>query len=267
MISDASFPSSKPTISDAKLQANRQNALKSTGPRSVEGKARSAMNAIRHGLCAAAIVAPGEDLSDFELIRDQLFIEHDPQTVVETVLVTQLAHSAWRMSRLAGAEAKAIEQNMTRFGKKLDAAGALGHDIGSHNSMLNRLQIYQMRQERAFYRALNELRKVKKEGEGLGDRGQGSGEDDLNERSQITSPQAPVPNHHPEQTNPPGGLQDSQPPHSSPLPGGEGTERTKPDGRTGDWGQGFGGNNSNERSQTTKPQAPSPCPHSPIPFP
>jgi hypothetical protein len=57
--------------SAAKIAANRRNAQKSTGPRSVAGKARSRRNAFRHGLA----VPVTRDLCNAELIRplrDQL---------------------------------------------------------------------------------------------------------------------------------------------------------------------------------------------------
>ena len=51
---------------NAQIKANGKNAKKSTGPRSEEGKARSAKNALKHGLLARDTVLPGEDPADFD---------------------------------------------------------------------------------------------------------------------------------------------------------------------------------------------------------
>ena len=47
--------------SDKKAEANRRNALKSTGPKTPEGKAAVRLNALRHGLRSEEILLPGED--------------------------------------------------------------------------------------------------------------------------------------------------------------------------------------------------------------
>ena len=53
---------------DKQIEANRRNAEKSTGPRSEEGKARSSMNAIKHGLRAEQPVILGENPADYQRV-------------------------------------------------------------------------------------------------------------------------------------------------------------------------------------------------------
>jgi hypothetical protein len=53
--------------------ANRRNALMSTGPRSLAGKARSRMNAVSHGLTAQQTLLPGEDPAKYEGLRRSMF--------------------------------------------------------------------------------------------------------------------------------------------------------------------------------------------------
>lgn len=48
---------------DKQLVANRQNTLKSSGPRSLDGKRRSSQNALRHGLTATQTA----EFSEFRL--------------------------------------------------------------------------------------------------------------------------------------------------------------------------------------------------------
>ena len=56
----------------AKVSANRRNAEKSTGPRTAEGKAAAAQNAVKHGLWARAPVLMHEDPQEFELHRTRM---------------------------------------------------------------------------------------------------------------------------------------------------------------------------------------------------
>jgi hypothetical protein len=62
--------------SEKQIQANRRNALKSTGPKTPEGKAAVRHNALRHGLLSRDVLLPGEDKGALielgERLRDEL---------------------------------------------------------------------------------------------------------------------------------------------------------------------------------------------------
>lgn len=90
----------------ASPEINRQNSLKSTGPRTARGKAIASLNATKHGLLShqPPLVA-GEDLASFEGVMQALVDEHQPQGPTEFLLVQQLAMAHLRLHRLWGAEA------------------------------------------------------------------------------------------------------------------------------------------------------------------
>ena len=56
----------------AKIEANRRNAKRSTGPKTVSGKVASSKNAMRHGLLSREIVLPDESAEDFARFSDRL---------------------------------------------------------------------------------------------------------------------------------------------------------------------------------------------------
>ena len=60
------------------IDANRRNALKSTGPKTPEGKAAVSMNSLRHGLRARKVVLPGENREEFNQLCDDLEREWQP---------------------------------------------------------------------------------------------------------------------------------------------------------------------------------------------
>ncbi len=89
---------------NAQIKANRNNAKKSTGPRTEEGKARVAKNALKHGLLARDTVLPGEDPADFDNQLSALEADIHPANSLEFELVRQIADSQWRMRRLVRLE-------------------------------------------------------------------------------------------------------------------------------------------------------------------
>jgi len=98
----------KGTGNGAKTSANRRNALRSTGPRTPAGKARSSKNALRHGLLAGEVVLPDvEKAEEWEDHRDATFEDLDPVGRVEEVLVERVAAQSWRLGRVVRYEREA----------------------------------------------------------------------------------------------------------------------------------------------------------------
>ena len=86
------------------IEANRRNALKSTGPITPEGKARSSRNAIRHGLTAETVIAGLEDAEDYQAFEVAVTADYDAESAVERELVLRLASVLWRLRRATGIE-------------------------------------------------------------------------------------------------------------------------------------------------------------------
>jgi len=91
------------------VDANRLNALKSTGPKTSEGKGRSRCNAIRHGLTAETVIVGLEDASDYEAFEANVIADYDARSAVERELVLRLASVLWRLRRATGIETSLFE--------------------------------------------------------------------------------------------------------------------------------------------------------------
>jgi hypothetical protein len=98
--------------SPKQLDANRLNAKKSTGPRTAAGRARSRMNALRHGLCARVVLLPGEDRSAYGAFAEQIVDELKPKGIVQQILAGRVAALAWSLSRLPDAADDLVKRGM-----------------------------------------------------------------------------------------------------------------------------------------------------------
>ncbi len=90
--------------SERQKAANQANALRSTGPKTQEGKAAVRFNAFRHGLLAQDVVLPGEDVDAFEDLWNQVRADRSPVGPIEEFLVDRVVNAMWRLRRLARAE-------------------------------------------------------------------------------------------------------------------------------------------------------------------
>ena len=97
----------------AQAQSNKNNAKNSTGPKTPEGKKRSSLNSLIHGLRSNEVVLPGEDPAAFEAERAAWFEDWKPLSHTRAVLVERAAIASWRCRRCVRIES----QRLTRIGK------------------------------------------------------------------------------------------------------------------------------------------------------
>jgi hypothetical protein len=89
----------KTVTSLKKVLANRNNAKKSTGPRTENGKAWAKRNAVKHGLRAEHIITVGENKIEFEELKDQFVKELQPIDIISMQLVNRIVLTAWNLQR------------------------------------------------------------------------------------------------------------------------------------------------------------------------
>ena len=98
----------KKKTSQRKIESNRRNGLKSTGPKTTEGKLAVRYNPLRHGLLAKEVVidsgAGKENRADFETLLSQLQEDLQPAGMLEQMLVEKIASLYWRLARVYRAE-------------------------------------------------------------------------------------------------------------------------------------------------------------------
>ena len=143
------------------IQANRRNALKSTGPTSVTGKAVSSMNALKTGLHAKTLVLSSEKLSDLEALIDDHYRQHNPTTPEARFFVDDLIHSEWLLRRLRAAETQIWRDAASDM--FASAEFPLGYAAKQYPSVFAKLQHRLDSTRRACLRALQALKQLRSE--------------------------------------------------------------------------------------------------------
>ena len=95
-----------------RIAANRRNALKSTGPRTAEGKAASRGNSFRHGLTGEGVVLTDEDAAAVEERFAAFEADLKPANGVASAITRRAAILSVRMERCARQEAANLNERM-----------------------------------------------------------------------------------------------------------------------------------------------------------
>jgi len=171
----------------AKILANRLNAQKSTGPNTPQGKAVVSQNALKHGLSARHDVITTESQADFDLHRDALLAELDPEGPMESILADRIVSLSWRLKRadliqnqtidamhekntsdplanLAksfGLKGLGFPQDETSDSRPDLTLGRIALKDFSNARVLDRLLMYERRIEHSLYKTILELQRLR----------------------------------------------------------------------------------------------------------
>jgi hypothetical protein len=170
----------------AQILANRQNAQKSTGPRTAEGKATVAQNATKHGLFARKDVVISENQTEFDALRDEMLAELNPVGAMEAILAERIVSLTWRLRRAAQMQDEVIDVKIraeinrskpilskslitgqpSRLSKNTKrcyddlALGLIAKWDFQSDRVLERLSMYERRFESSLFKTMAELKKL-----------------------------------------------------------------------------------------------------------
>lgn len=138
----------KPTkaTSPRKVEANRRNAQRSTGPKTPEGKAKSSQNSITHGILVKKFLdrARPETITEIESLAEAIREHYEPVGMLEDLLVQKIVIELARDHRVLG-----VEQEFDGDASPMLLVARLG--------LMAR---YTTSTSRALYRAMQELERV-----------------------------------------------------------------------------------------------------------
>jgi hypothetical protein len=142
----------------------------STGPRTEEGKKRSSINALRHGLTGRTVVMPYEDMEAYHRFCEELLTDLAPETPVERQYAQTFCDTQWRLNRI-----RSIEDAMFSLGH-FEAAGEIETDHPQVHAALTaarvfrddsksfvNLSLYEQRLQRTLEKSLKQLQALQAE--------------------------------------------------------------------------------------------------------
>ena len=147
--------------------AESTHQSKSTGNRTPEGKERSSLNALRHGLTGRIVVLPSEDMNVYHAFCKELMADLAPETPVERQYAQTFCDTQWRLNR-----ARSIEDSMLALGHfegatvpgidhpQIQAALTAAKVFREDSKSFVNLSLYEQRLQRTQKESLRQLQEL-----------------------------------------------------------------------------------------------------------
>ncbi len=139
------------------IRANRANALRSTGPKTPEGKKVCAQNSLRHGMVSQTVVLEGESQDRFIDLLTSLTAQLKPRSDAEAAIVETMAIARWKQMRVWGIQKAGFDLEMQRLNSSCTLPPARAYmvfkNLADNSRVLDLQHRYETGYDRQFCRA------------------------------------------------------------------------------------------------------------------
>jgi hypothetical protein len=115
-----------------KIDSARANGAKSSGPTTEEGRKKSSMNALKHGLNARTPVLFNETDDEHAALLHSYVQDLQPVGAAEMQAVVDMVNAKWRQRHRVNIEAEMFEQQMEKQKKEVDAEYKSSDEVVEH---------------------------------------------------------------------------------------------------------------------------------------
>ena len=148
---------------------NRANSLKSTGPKTPEGKEISRFNGYRHGFTGQAILLPEKEMEAYKEFSAKMFADYKPVGPVEEQFFYMVSDTYWRMNNLRALEFNLFslefhehQDDLNVKHEEAHVALTTAYAVRDITAQLARLSLYEQRLNRTLHTNLDKLEALQK---------------------------------------------------------------------------------------------------------
>ena len=153
-----------------KIDSARANGAKSHGPVTEEGRTKSSMNALKHGLTARTVLFSNDNHDEYNALLESYIESLQPIDPFEMDLVVEMVNTKWQQRRVQKFETELFDREMDEQKEKLDESyesydatfeQTYAFRMLTHCPSLRLLHREASRLERTYHRALNDLLRLR----------------------------------------------------------------------------------------------------------